>query len=50
MDEEFDIEKLKLEIKTIEKIIDSLGYLIPIFEHDLVQVEHQLDQSSNQRK
>lgn len=48
--DEFDIEKLKLEIKTIKQMQNTLTYLISVFDHDLGKVEDLLDQNSNQKK
>lgn len=47
---EFDIEKMKLEIKTIKQIQNTLTYLISVFDHDLEKVEDLLDQNSNPKK
>ena len=47
--DKFDVDKLKLEIKTIKQVQNTLIYLISVFDHDLEKVDHLLDQNSNQK-
>lgn len=47
--DKYELEKLKLEFETVQKLFSSIQYSLPIFERDLKKAFDQLDRNSNQK-